>query len=189
LVVVDRFSKYAHFTALKHPFTAPQVAQVVLDVVVRLHGMPMSIVSDRDKIFLSTFWKELFRVYDTTLMTSTAYHPQMDGQTERVNQCLEMFLKCFIHDTPRKWKGWLPLAEFWYNSSFHSSLGCTPFKALYGYDPPAVAAPMLCSSENKSIQELVTERHLHTGLIKQHLTTAQNRIKLEADKLRTDRKF
>jgi hypothetical protein len=143
LVVVVGFSKYAHFIALKHPFTAPQMAQVILDVVVRLHGMPRSIVSNMDKIFLNTFWKELFRIYNTILMTSITYHPQIDGQTKRVNQCLEMFLRCCIHETPRKWKAWLPLAEFWYNSSFHSSLGCTPFKVLYGYDPPIAAAPML----------------------------------------------
>jgi hypothetical protein len=75
LVVVDRFSKYAHFIPLKHPFTAPQVAHVMLDVVVRLHGMPKSIVSDRDRISLNNFWKELFKLYNTTLLTRTTYHP------------------------------------------------------------------------------------------------------------------
>jgi hypothetical protein len=75
IVVVDRFSKYAHFVALKHPFTAQQVAQVILDVVVRLHGMPKSIISDRDKIFTSGFWMELFKLSNTTLLTSTSYHP------------------------------------------------------------------------------------------------------------------
>jgi hypothetical protein len=189
LVVVDRFLKYAHFIPMKHPFTTPQVAQVVLDVVVRLHGMPKSIISDRDKKNLSSFWRELFKIYNTTLMTSTAYHPQTDGQTERVNQCLEMFLRCCIHETLRKWKAWLPLAELWYNSSFHSSLSCTPFRALYGYDSPVAAAPMLCSSDNKSVQELITERQWFTGVIKQHLAAAQNRIKLQADKHRPDRQF
>jgi hypothetical protein len=112
LVVVDRFSKYTHFIPLSHPFTAKQVAQVILDVIVRLHGMPTSMVSDMDKIFTSSFWKELFKLTNTTLLTSTAYHHQIDGQSERVNQCLKMFLRCSVHNTPRKWKSWLPLAEF-----------------------------------------------------------------------------
>jgi hypothetical protein len=80
-VVVDIFSKYAHLIPLKHPFTAYQVAQVILDVVVRLHGMPRSIISDRDKIFTSGLWREMFKLSNTTLLTSTSYHPQIDGQT------------------------------------------------------------------------------------------------------------
>jgi hypothetical protein len=102
LVVVDRFSKYAHFLPLKHPYTTKQVEQAILDGVVRLHEMSQSIVSDRDKIFTSNFWKELFKLHNTTLLTSTAYHPQADSQPERVNQCLEMFLRCCVHDSPTK---------------------------------------------------------------------------------------
>lgn len=112
LVVVDRLSKYAHFFPLKHPFTASQVAQVVFDNICKLHGLPKSIVSDRDKVFTSTFWKQLFTLMQTKLLLSTAYHPQSDGQTERVNQCLEMYVRCATHDSPTKWKLWLPLAEF-----------------------------------------------------------------------------
>jgi hypothetical protein len=145
---------------------------VILDVVVRLHGMPRSIVSDRDKILISSFWRGLFKIYDTTLLTSATYHPQTDGQTERVDQCLEMFFRCCTHETPRKWKAWIPITEFWYNSSFHSSLGCTPFRALYGYDPPIAAAPMLCSSDNKSVQDLIDKRQLFTGIIMQHLAAS-----------------
>jgi hypothetical protein len=85
LVIVDRFSKYAHFLLLKRPFSAKKVAQVVLDMVVRLHGMPQYIVSVRDKIFTSDFWRELFKLHNNTLVTSTAYHPQTDGQSEHVN--------------------------------------------------------------------------------------------------------
>jgi hypothetical protein len=91
LVVVDKFTKYAHFVPLSHPFTALQVAQVFVDNIYKLHGLPTSIVSDRDRIFTSQVWKELFRLTDTQLMMSS-YHPQTDGQTKRVNQCVEAFL-------------------------------------------------------------------------------------------------
>jgi hypothetical protein len=157
--------------------------------MVRLHGMPKSIVSDRDSIFISNFWRELFKLYDTTLMTSTTYHPQTDGHSERVNQCLEMYLRCCVHETPKKWMVWIPLAESWYNSSFHSSLGSTSFKVLYGYDALVDATPMLCSTENKSLQDMPTERQIHIGLIKKQLAAVQNRIKLQTDKNRTDRQF
>lgn len=85
LVVVDTFSKYAHFIALLHPFTALKVAQVFLSSVYKLHGLLEAIVSDRDRIFTTTLWQELFCLFGTQLRMSTTYHPQSDGQTERVN--------------------------------------------------------------------------------------------------------
>jgi hypothetical protein len=189
LVVVDRFTKYAHFIALQHPFTASQVAQVILDQVVRLHGLPKSIVSDRDKIFRSTFWTQLFKILGTKLNLSIAYHPQTDDQSERVNQCVEMYLRCVVHAQPTKWKTWLPLAEFWYNTSYHTSLACSPFKVLYGYDPPFAAAPTVPSDTAADVAQVLVERAQFTAMLREQLAAAQNRMKLRADRLRTDRQF
>ena len=135
LVLVDKFSKYGHFIPLSHLFSALQVAQAFMTHVYKLHGLPNSIISDRDRIFTSNLWKELFRLSDTQLSMSSSYHPQTDGQTERLNQCLEGFLRCTVHACPRQWFKWLPLAEYWYNTSFHSALQLSPFEVLYGHPP------------------------------------------------------
>lgn len=100
---MDRFTKYGHFLALSHPFTAEMVAKLFLDIIYKLHGAPISIVSNRDKVFTSNFWRVLFKLMRTTLNLSSAYHPQTDGQTERLNQCLESYLRCMVSDCPRQW--------------------------------------------------------------------------------------
>jgi hypothetical protein len=91
MVVADLLSKYAHFFALQHPFIASTMDQLFMDHVFKLHGMPYSIVSDRDPTFTSNFWQELFRIQGTQLHLNTAYHPHTNGQTEVVNKCLETY--------------------------------------------------------------------------------------------------
>ena len=145
LVVVDRFTKYAHFVGLKHPYTAATVAQIYIDQVFKLHGLPTTIVSDRDAVFTSQFWTELFRIQGVSLHMSTTYHPQTNGQMKVVNRCLETYLRCVAGEQPRAWAKWLSLAEWWYNSTYHSSLNLTPFEALYGYSPP-IHLPYLAGS-------------------------------------------
>jgi hypothetical protein len=138
LTVVDRFSKYAHFIPLGHPYSANSVARAFFDEIVRLHGFPSSIVSDRDPIFTSDFWKELFRLAGVKLLLSSAFHPQTDGQSEVTNRTITMYLRCLAGDRPRTWIKWLPWAEFCYNSSFQTAIGLTPFQVVYGRPPPAL---------------------------------------------------
>ena len=111
MVVVDRLSKYAHFMALSHPYTSVEVAQTLMDNVFKLHGVPNSIVSDRDPVFLSHFWQALFAQLKTQLHLSSSYHQQINGQTEVLNRCVETYLRCMTGDQPKKWACWLPLAE------------------------------------------------------------------------------
>lgn len=150
LVVVDLFSKYSHFVALCHPFTALTVAKLFMLHIYRLHGLPQALVSDRDRIFTSQLWRELFHLAGVELRLSSAYHPQSDGQTERVNQCMETFLRCFANATPSKWYDFLHLAEFWYNPACHSSINRSPFQALYGQSPRllGIDSNSACSVDN-----------------------------------------
>lgn len=173
LVVVDRYSKYSHFIPLKHPYSAATVAQAFLQQVVKLHSMPLTITSDRDTVFTSHFWKELLAIWGPKLQMSTARHPQTDGQTERVNQCLEMYLRCAVHDSPTKWHNWLALAELWYNTTYHSSLGCTPFKALYGQDPHMGQFLRPPEDTSPDIQQWLQDRQAHAEHLKHHLQRAQ----------------
>lgn len=112
LTVVDRLSKYAHFIPLGHPYTTTMVARAFFNDIVHLHGIPSSIVSDRDPVFTSNFWKELFSLAGVKLNLTTAFHPQADGQSDATNKIITMYLRCLTGDRPRQWLSWLPWAEF-----------------------------------------------------------------------------
>lgn len=189
LVIVDKFTRYAHFLPLQHPFTAAKVALSFLDNIYKLHGLPKIIISDRDPVFTSKFWKELFQNIGTELRMSTPYHPQTDGQTERVNQCVETYLRCFIHAYPKRWSYWLSLAEFWYNNSYHSAIKTTPFVALYGRDPRHWGIVPAATCKVPVLQEWIEERKLMQELLQQNLHRARQQMKDQADKHRTERSF
>ncbi|GJS76205.1 retrotransposon-related protein [Tanacetum coccineum] len=189
LVVVDRLSKYAHFIPLQHPFNAQQVAQSFLDNIYKLHGLPNNIVSDRDKVFLSHFWKSLFKVLKVQLKMSTAYHPQTDGQSEVVNRCLECYLRCMTGERPKEWMQWLSLAEFWYNTNFHTSINTTPFEVVYGQKPPVHLPYLAGESSVEVVDRSMLAREQVLSMLKFHLKRAQDRMVSLANKNRTDRSF
>ncbi|GAU28744.1 hypothetical protein TSUD_372530 [Trifolium subterraneum] len=188
-VVVDRLSKYCHFIPLKRPYIARTVAEVFAREVIRLHGLPTAIVSDRDPLFISNFWTELFRLQGTTLKMSSAYHPETDGQTEVVNRCLETYLRCFIADQPRSWMSWIPWAEFWFNTTFHAATGSTPFELVYGRKPPVITRLLQGETRVAAVQKELEERDEALKQLRVHLQRAQDRMKNFADAKRTDRSF
>jgi hypothetical protein len=189
MVIVDRLTKYAHFCALSHPFKASTVATAFMETVQKLHGSPKIIVSDRDPIFTGHFWTELFSCLGTQLAHSSSYHPQSDGQTEIVNKCLEGYLHCFVSDKQAQWFKWLPLAEWWYNTSFHTATKMTPFMALYGYHPPSITSSLKEKSKVQAVEDHIENQQQVLQILKDNLTMAQNRMKQQADQHRSERSF
>ena len=118
-----------------------------------------------------------------------AYHPQIDGQTEVVNRCLENYLHCLAGDKPTKWIQWLSLAEWWYNTTFHISTGVTPYEALYGQKPPNLLHYTSGGTSVAAIEQLLQDREAILKLLKEHLHTSQHRMKQMADKHQTEREF
>lgn len=133
-VVVDRFSKMAHFLACSCTFDASRIATLFFAKIVRLHGLPTSIVSNRDVKFVSYFWKTLWAKLGTKLQSSNAYHPQTDGQTEAVNCSLGNLLCCLVTGHTASWDLLLPQAEFAYNS-VNRSTERSPFEIVTGLQP------------------------------------------------------
>lgn len=158
MMVVDRLSKMGYFIALYHPLNATVVAQLFLDNIFKLHGMPKSMVSDRDKLFTSNFWKELFNSLGTKLHMSTSYHPQMDCQMARLNMCLEQYLKAMVSQRPKQWAKWLALAQWWYNSSYNSAIKCNPFEAVYGTKPRQICMAATHMSSINTVEDFQVKR-------------------------------
>ncbi|MCH80642.1 retrotransposon protein, partial [Trifolium medium] len=189
MVIVDRLSKYVHFVPLKHPYTAKTIAEIFVREVVRLHGIPLSIVSDRDPIFMSNFWQELFKLQGTHLKMSTAYHPESDGQTEVVNRCLETYLRCFITDQPKTWANWISWSEYWFNTSYHSATGQTPYEVVYGRTPPVITRWVQGETRVAAVQRELLDRDEALRQLREQLQKAQDRMKQLADRKRCDRSF
>ncbi len=132
IMVVDKLSKAPRFIPVKSTYKEINIANIFMKEVFRLHGIPKIIVLDSDVKFTRNFWKSLFRGLNTKLNFSTTYHPQADGQTERVNQVLEDMLRMYVMDKPSNWEDFLHLVEFSYNNHYHASAKMSPFEILYG---------------------------------------------------------
>lgn len=171
-VVVDRHNKFVHFMPLAHPYTASKVAILFFQNVFKLHGLPFSIVSNRDPVFTSHFWQELMKLQGVQLAMSSAYHPPIDGQTKVFNKSLEHYLRAFATDRPTTWVEWLPLAEFWFNTNFHVSIKMTPFEALYGYPPPILFDHIPGTTKVDNVDVHLKSQQQLTTLLKRNLLAA-----------------
>ena len=188
-VIVDRLTKSAHFLPVHTTYTAKKYAEIYMDQIVRLHGIPKTIISDRGTLFVARFWEQMQLALGTKLIRSSAYHPQTDGQTERVNQILEDMLRACVIHYDKNWDKCLALAEFSYNNSYQSSLKMAPFEALYGQ---RCQTPLSWSQtgERKIFgPNLVTEAEDKVRIIQTNLKAAQSRQKNCADKRRKPLQF
>jgi len=153
LVVIDRYTKMALYIAARKTITADELSQVFVNRVVRSFGVPKGIVSDRGSVFTSKFWSALCYILGVKRRLSTAFHPQTDGQTERQNQTLEHYLRCYCNYRQNDWVNQLALAEFTYNNSQHSTIGTSPFYALYGFNPEIRIHPTTTSTTPVDVPE------------------------------------
>ena len=188
-VVVDRLTKSAHFLPVRTDYSFDKLVQLYIKEIVRLHGIPISIISDRDPRFTSRFWGKLQEAMGTRLNFSTAFHPQTDGQSKRVIQILKDMLRSCVIDYKGSWDRHIPLIEFVYNNSFQSSIGMAPYGALYGRK----CRTLLCwteLSERKVIgPDLIQKTEEKVKMIRKRLKVAIDRQKSYAEMKRKDIRY
>ncbi|GJX46377.1 putative reverse transcriptase domain-containing protein [Tanacetum coccineum] len=181
-VIVDRLTKSAHFLPMKETDSMEKLARQYLKEVVSRHGVPVSIISDRDSKFTSHLWQSLNKSLGTQLDMSTAYHPQTDGQSKRTIQTLKDMLRACMIDFEKGWDRHLPLVEFSYNNSYHTSIKVAPFEALYGRK----CRSLVCWAEVRNAQltrpEIIHETTKKIIQIKKRIQAARDRQKSYADR-------
>ncbi|GJU22961.1 reverse transcriptase domain-containing protein [Tanacetum coccineum] len=188
-VIMDRLTKSAHFLPMHEDYKMDRLSRLYLNEIFSRHGVPISIISDRDSRFTSRFWQLRKEALRARLDMSMAYHPQTDGQSERTIQTLEDMLRACVLDFRGSWDVHLPLVEFSYNNSYHSSVRCAPFEALYGRK---CRSPIMWAEvgEGQLIgPELVQETTEKISQIKDRLKAARDRQKSYADKRRKPLEF
>ncbi|GKD80522.1 putative reverse transcriptase domain-containing protein [Tanacetum coccineum] len=188
-VIIDRLTKSAYFLPMKETDSMEKLTRQYLKEVVSRHGVPVLIISDRDSKFTSRFWKSLNETLGTQLDMSTAYHPQTDGQSERTIQTLEDMLRACVIDFGKGWDRHLPLVEFSYNKSNHTSIKAAPFDALYSRK----CRSPICWAEVGDAQltgpKIVHETTEKIIQIKKHIQVARDRKKSYTDKRRMPLEF
>jgi len=188
MVFCDRLTKMVHFAACTTETDAPQAAKLFVDHVIAQHGFPEAIISDRDTRFTSHFWRALMRQLGLKLKMSTAFHPQTDGQTGRVNRVLEEYLRHFVNPSHDDWADWLPLAEFAYNNSVHEAVKATPFYLNYGRQP-RTPDQIIPSDEVPAADDFAQHMTDIIAKAKVHLEQARDRARKIADRSRRDKQF
>jgi hypothetical protein len=181
-VIVDRLTKTAHFIAVHTTYSVQQYAELYMDHIVRLHGIPKTIISDRGTQFVARFWEQLHECLGTKLVCSSSYHPQTDGQTETINQILEDMLRASILHFDKNWDKCLSFAEFSYNNSYQASLKMAPFDALY---ERRCRTPLNWSEAGERTLfglDLVKDAEERVQVIRENLKMAQMRQKSCHDK-------
>lgn len=186
LVVVDRFSKGIHLGMLPLSHKAHTVATFFMDLVGKIHGLPQSLVSDRDPLFVSQFWQELFRYNGTQLRMSSAYHPQSDGQTEIMNRVIEQYLRAFVHNKPRTWGKLLLWVEWCHNTAWNAAIGSTPYEITFGRKPFNFPDYLMGSSKIDAVEDMSKEREETFRALRKKLLKAQGAMKKSADNKRRE---
>jgi len=186
VTVIDSLTKRAHWFAVKETISAEDFAGIFVDFHMRLHGLPKSIISDRDPRFTSDFWKHLMSIWQTKLRMSTAYHPQTDGQAEKANSIVVRYLRTFAGHRQKEWDKFLSLAEFAYNSSTHKATGMSPFEADLGYCPqiPMDSYASVLSDKTPEAATFHERMALNLRNLKTSLENAQVAQTVEANKHR-----
>lgn len=180
-VIVDLLTKSTHFIPIRETYSMDQLARLYVKEIVSRHGAPVSIISDRDSRFTSNFWRSLQDSFGSKLDMSTAYHPQTDGQSERTIQTLEDMLRACVIDFGNGWANHLPLIEFSYNNSYHSSIKAAPFEALYGRKCRSLVYWAEVGDVQCTGPEMVQETTEKIIQIRERLETARSRQKSYAD--------
>jgi hypothetical protein len=189
VVFVDKLTKMVHYAATTTTVTAPQLASLFLDRVFRLHGLPDSILSDRDPRFTAHFWKSFWKQLGTTLTMSTAYHPQTDGQTERANRTLEEMLRAYVNHHQSDWDKHLSVLEFAANNALQASTGYTPFYLNYGQEvaqPLDHALQQLRPTNNPDADQRIRRLKEDLQRARSNIESAQKRQAKYVDKGRRD---
>jgi hypothetical protein len=188
-VIIDRLTKVAHFIPVCTTYGGDKLAKLYIDNILKLHGVPKSIVSERGAQFVSKFWRSLHQALKTKLDFSSAYHPQTDGQTKRVNQVLENMLRACVLTYVKNWEDSLAFAEFSYNNGYHTSLKKTHFEVLFGRK---CHTPLMWSEVGDRVIEspdFIKAAEEKMAEVHENLRIAQSRQKSYADERRRKLKF